>query len=96
MVDNPPALKFVAPRDGSTVKGTVDVLVSLAGQGLQAYNLRLDAGGLQYVYQPKPGTFTFRWDTTKVSNGSHTLLATATDSVGNKTTITAKVTVKNK
>jgi hypothetical protein len=34
-------------------------------------------------------------DTATLTNGVHTLLATATDSAGNKTTITEKITVSN-
>lgn len=51
--------------------------------------------GLQYAAQPKPGTQTFQLDTATLTNGVHTLLATATDSAGNKTTITEKITVSN-
>jgi 5'-nucleotidase len=90
-----PVLSFTTPNDGATVSGTVPVSVSVSGDKLQAYNLRVDSAGLQYAYQPKAGTQTFQLDTTTLSNGVHTLLATATDAAGAKTTITEKITVDN-
>ncbi|WP_051950805.1 Ig-like domain-containing protein [Actinacidiphila yeochonensis] len=94
-VNNPPVVTFAAPASDATVKGTVAVRVGLSGQGLSAYNLRVDGTGLQYLYQPAAGTETFSLDTTTLSDGVHTLLATATDSAGNKTTVTEKITVRN-
>ncbi len=90
-----PTLSFTAPTDAATVSGTVPVSVELGGTELQAYNLRIDSTGLQYAYQPKAGTQTFQLDTTTLSNGVHTLLATASNAVGAKVTITRKITVSN-
>ncbi|MCW2877640.1 MAG: alpha,2-mannosidase [Sphaerisporangium sp.] len=90
-----PQLAFVAPVKDATVTGTVPVTVSLAGRGLKAYNLRIDAAGLQDMRQPTAGTQTFNLDTTALTNGVHTLLATATDNAGHKSTITEKITVNN-
>ena len=94
-INNAPRLAFVTPKDGATVSGKVAVTVDLQGQGLKAYNLRVDSAGLSYAASPKAGDQTFTWDTTTVADGVHTLLATATDDAGNKTTITEKVTVAN-
>lgn len=41
------------------------------------------------------GGWTSRWDTTTVSNGSHTIRATATDSAGQTTTTSVSVLVAN-
>ncbi|MGC5167531.1 family 43 glycosylhydrolase [Luteimicrobium sp. DT211] len=94
-VNNAPRLSFVSPKDGATVSGKVAVTVDLQGQGLKAYNLRVDSAGLSYAASPKAGAQAFTWDTTTVADGVHTLLATATDDAGNKTTVTEKVTVAN-
>lgn len=92
----PPQMSFVTPGSGETLSGTVPVTVSLASaSGLEAYNLRLDSAGLQYQWQPAAGQVTFSWDTTSVPNGVHTLLITATDVLGNKTTVTEQVTIAN-
>ena len=90
-----PVLSFTTPADGSTVSGSVPISVALSGANLQAYNLRIDLTGLQYAYQPTAGAQNFLLDTTTLSNGTHTLLATATNTAGAKTTITEKITVNN-
>jgi hypothetical protein len=73
----------------------VPVTVSLAGEGLQAYHLSIDAADLQDASQPTAGTQTFSLDTTTLTNGLHTLLATVTDNAGHKTTLTEMITVNN-
>jgi hypothetical protein len=94
-IKNGPTLSFAAPGADASVSGTIPVSVQLGGADLQAYNLRIDSTGLQYLYQPEPATQTFELSTTTLTNGVHTLLATATDSAGNATTITEKITVNN-
>ncbi|GAA5194027.1 hypothetical protein GCM10023322_57410 [Rugosimonospora acidiphila] len=90
-----PGVAFSTPGDGQAVGGQVQIAVQLTGTGLRAYDLRVDGGGLQYQYQPKPGTVTFTLDTTTLTNGRHTLLATATDEFGQKYTVTRPVVVAN-
>ncbi|GAA5180346.1 hypothetical protein GCM10023322_12440 [Rugosimonospora acidiphila] len=94
-IGNGPALSFAAPGSEAKVSGTVPVSVQLGGPNLQAYNLRIDGAGLQYAYLPQPGTQSFELNTTTLTNGVHTLLATATNSAGYKTTITERITVNN-
>ena len=91
----PPVLKFDAPAAGAVLKGQVAVTVSLSGADLQAYNLRVDSAGLAYAWEPKAGEQTYTLDTTTLTNGVHTLLATATTAEGGKATITEKVTIDN-
>ncbi|MGI8418354.1 MAG: RICIN domain-containing protein [Nakamurella sp.] len=90
-----PTLKFVTPKSGHKVAGTIPVTVKLGGAALQAYNLRVDSAGLQYAWQPTAGNQRFKLHTRTLSNGVHTLLATATDQAGNNTAITEKITVRN-
>ncbi|MET0295883.1 MAG: Ig-like domain-containing protein [Microbacterium sp.] len=90
-----PVVSFVTPSAGAVLSGTVPVTVNLADANLQAYNLRVDSAGLQYFYQAQNGDVTYNLDTTTLSDGVHTLLATATDKVGQKSTTTIKVTVDN-
>ncbi|GAA4846094.1 hypothetical protein GCM10023221_25690 [Luteimicrobium xylanilyticum] len=94
-IHNAPVLTFKSPATGDTVSGTTNVKVKLSGANQQAYNLRVDSAGLDYVYQPTAGTFAYKLDTRTLSNGTHTLLATATDKDGDKTTVTEKITVQN-
>lgn len=94
-VPSVPQLAFVAPVKDATVNGTVPVTVSLAGKRLRAYTLRIDATNLQSASLPTAGTQTFSLDTTTLTNGVHTLLATTTDNAGHKTTFTEQITVNN-
>ena len=95
-IDNTaPVVEFVAPSADSTIKGTATVTVRLDDANLQAYNLRVDSAGLQYLHQASNGEVSFELDPTSLSDGQHTLLATATDKAGNKTVTTIKVTVDN-
>jgi uncharacterized repeat protein (TIGR02543 family) len=91
----PPVLKFESPAAGAVLKGQVTVTVSLSGTDLQAYNLRADAAGLSYAWEPTAGDQSYTLDTTTLTNGVHTLLATATTAEGGKATITEKMTVDN-
>jgi uncharacterized repeat protein (TIGR02543 family) len=90
-----PVLTFESPVAGAVLKGQVPVTVSLSGTDLQAYNLRVDSAGLSYAWEPAAGEQSYTLDTTTLSNGVHTLLATATTAEGGKATITEKVTVDN-
>ncbi|KQM82121.1 Ig-like domain-containing protein [Agromyces sp. Leaf222] len=96
-IDNTkPVVSLVSPASGAIVGGTVAVKVTLDDANLKAYNLRVDSAGLAYSAQAANGAQPdFAWDTTTVADGEHTLLATATDAAGNKTTTTIKVTVDN-
>jgi chitodextrinase len=91
----PPNLTFVTPASGAAVSGSVPITVSVEGQDLVAYNLRIDSTGLSYANPLSAGDQTFTLDTTTLANGSHTLSATATNAAGAKTTITEKITVEN-
>jgi len=88
-----PRLTFRSPGEGDTLSGKVTVKVRLQGEDLVAYNLRVDSAGLQYVWHPEPGVEKFVLDTGTLTAGRHTLLATATDAAGHKTTVTEDVVV---
>jgi hypothetical protein len=91
-----PSVTISSPGGGSTVSGagvsvsaTVLNIPNLAGVQFKLDNANLGA-------QDTTAPFTVSWDTTKTSNGSHTLSATATDSAGAQTTAaTISVTVNN-
>jgi hypothetical protein len=68
-----------SPASGSTVSGTVTVTLN-PDSGTAWSNWYVDG-----VYQGSTPPTSFPWDTTRVSNGSHSLLATAFDSSGNPT-----------
>jgi len=90
----PPTVSLTAPANGATVTGSVTVSANatdnVAIANVQFY---LD-GSLQSTDTSSP--YSWSWNTTTGSNGSHTLTAVATDSAGNSTTSSAvAVTVSN-
>jgi Bacterial Ig domain len=84
------AVSITSPSNGSTVSGMVTVTLSPA-TGTAWANLYVDG-----VYQNSTPPNVFYWQTTGVSNGSHTLSATAFNSNGGSLGSTsAAVTVAN-
>ena len=89
-----PTAVVTSPSNGSTVSGLIDVLVTATDNvGVEKVELRID-GGLHATDLTSP--YLFSWDTTKKTNGSHTLAAKAYDAAGNVgTSSTITVTVNN-
>jgi hypothetical protein len=90
----PPTVSLTAPANGATVTGSVTVSANatdnVAIANVQFY---LD-GSLQSTDTSSP--YSWSWNTTTGSNGSHNLTAIATDTAGNSTTSsTVTVTVSN-
>jgi hypothetical protein len=91
----PPTVSITAPAGGATVTGTVNVTANAADNvGVASVQFQVDgtnAGGLDGATP-----YAFTWDTTKVSNGAHTLDAIARDAAGNATTSAiVTITVNN-
>jgi hypothetical protein len=96
----PPSIGMTAPTI-TTVMGIVTVSASASDNvGVVKVQFLLDGvtsiGPLQAGQGAGPATYTYQWDSTTVSNGPHTLSATAWDAAGNHTTATPiSVTVNN-
>ena len=91
----PPAVAITAPAGGSSVSGTVQVTANASDNvGVIAVRFLLDGADLGVEDSASP--FSVSWNTTTVTNGSHTLTAIARDAAGNTATSTAvQVTVAN-
>jgi hypothetical protein len=87
-----PSVGFVNPPAGGSVSGTATVTLSASGGSGSGYTYRLAVDGVN-VYTGTNGTFS--WNTTNVTNGSHTLTATVTDSANEGASATRAVTVNN-
>ena len=87
-----PSVTFANPSAGASVSGTTTVTVAGSGGSGSGYTYRVHVGGAT-VYTGSNGTFS--WNTTNVANGTQTLTATVTDSVGGNGTATRQVTVTN-
>ncbi|MGE5625135.1 MAG: beta strand repeat-containing protein [Bacillota bacterium] len=92
----PPTVTLTAPADGATVSGavTVSANASASGGSIASVQFKLDGANLGAADTVAP--YSVSWDTTKGTNGSHTLTAVATDSTGGGSTSSpVTVTVSN-
>jgi hypothetical protein len=90
----PPTVTFSAPQSGSTVSGVATVSGSASDNvGLAAVDVQIDGGAWQAA--SGKASWSYAWDTTAVTNGTHTLVAKATDTGGNTTTASLTLTVSN-
>ena len=80
-----PVVTMTTPTAGSTVGGTVAVSASASDNvGVAGVQFRLDGAALGTEDTTAP--YSISWNTTPVSNGSHSLTAIARDAAGNQTT----------
>ena len=90
----PPTTSINTPANGAAVSGTVTVGVS-ATDNVGVTRLELYVDGTLAV-SGTSGPLAYSWNTTLVSNGSHTLVSKAYDAVNNiGTSSTVTVTVNN-
>lgn len=87
-------MSILAPADGAVVAGSVAVSLS-ASDDVAVSRVELHVDGL-LVATDTTSPYEATWDTTTVTNGSHTLTAVAVDTGGNSATSAAVVvTVTN-
>src|SRR5205823_3484129 len=91
----PPTVAVTAPLAGSTVSGTVTVSASASDNvGVSGVQFFVDGTAVGPLDTAAP--YSYSWNTTTLSNGTHVLSAKATDAAGNATTSAAvTVTVSN-
>ena len=89
----PPTVTITNPNDGDTVSGNVNVTADANDDGgITKVEFYVD-GLLRIIDVSAP--YTFSWDTTNETNGSHTIRATAYDIINNTANDTITVTVNN-
>lgn len=89
----PPPVSITSPAAGAAVSGTIMVSASAAG-GVASVQFLLDGANLGTAGTSSP--YSVSWDTTTASNGSHVLVAKATDNSNNQaTSASVSVTVSN-
>ncbi|HXG92737.1 MAG TPA: S8 family serine peptidase [Blastocatellia bacterium] len=89
----PPTVAFSYPSSGSTVSGTVSVQVA-ASDNVGVASVTVSVDGM-LLGGDDSAPYSLPWDTTKISNGAHTLTAAAQDSAGNTANASIVVTVSN-
>lgn len=94
-----PVVVWVSPTDGSTVSGTIDLKASATDNvAIAEVRFSVDGAPLSTDTAPpgcSPDYCKTGWNTTTVSNGNHSLIATAKDTAGNTASDTITVTVNN-
>jgi subtilisin len=98
--DAAPTVSWVNPADGDTVSDSVAVQISASDAEDSDDSLTVewsvDGGTAQTAtYDSTSGYYEASWDSTGVSDGDHTLSATATDSAGNTSSSSITVTTDN-
>ena len=90
----PPTTSITSPANGASVSGTITVSASASDNvGVVGVQFQLDGANLGAEDTASP--FSTTWNSTKASNGTHTLGAIARDAAGNKATASVSVTVSN-
>ena len=88
-----PTVSITAPSSGATVSGTVSFTASASDNvGVSKVEFYVD-GTLKSTDTSSP--YSYSWDTTSVSDASHTLMVKAYDAANNTGTDSESVTVSN-
>ena len=92
-----PTVSLTAPAAGASLSGTVAVTASATDNvGVAGVQFLLDGANLGAEVTGAGPTYTFNWNTTTATNGTHTLSARARDAAGNTAiTNSVNVTVSN-
>src|SRR5258705_116950 len=89
----PPTVSITAPANGATVKGTVTVTASASDNvGVVGVQFLLD-NGVNGSAEATTAPYSVSWNTATVSDGSHNITAIAPGAPGNRSPVSAPVTV---
>src|SRR5208282_3085268 len=91
----PPTVSITSPVSGATLSGTINVAATASDNvGVVGVQFQVDSINTGAVVTAVP--YTLSLDTTKLTNGIHSLTAVASDAAGNRTTSSAVlITVSN-
>ncbi|MFC2146521.1 Ig-like domain-containing protein, partial [Acidobacteriota bacterium] len=91
--DTPPVVTITNPTDGQTVSGTVTIQIDASDDnGISRVEIYIDSV-LTTTLTAAP--YTYQWDTTTATNGSHTLRSTAYDTANQTADDQVTVNVSN-
>lgn len=87
----PPTVSITAPADGDTVSGLVDITATAADDvGVTRVDFAIDGSVLT---SDTTSPYSMGWNTFGVTEGSHTITATAYDAAGHSTSATITVNI---
>ncbi len=92
---NPPSVSITGPSNNSTVSGSVGISAN-ASDNIAVIGVQFKVDGVNIGSEDTSAPYSATWNSTGVSNGAHTITATARDAAGNQTpSIGIVVTVSN-
>jgi hypothetical protein len=80
-----PSVAITSPQNGATVSGTIPIVAS-ASDNIGVAGVQFFVDGVAAGTEDTTSPYSFGWDTTTASAGTHTLTAVARDAAGNTTT----------
>jgi hypothetical protein len=90
----PPTVNITAPTNGAAVTGSVTVSAT-ATDNVAVASVQFQVDGLNFGAAETVAPFSTTLDTTKISNGVHTVSAVAADFTGNAATASESISVSN-
>lgn len=91
-----PTVSVTAPTSGKTVSGSSVTVSADASDNVGVVGVQFQLDGNNLGSEDTSSPYSTAWNTTGVSNGTHTLTAIARDATGNtKTSVSVTVTVNN-
>ena len=88
-----PTVSISSPTAGATVSGTITVAANAADNvGVKTVDFFVDGA---FKSSDTTAPYSFLWNTTTMTGGSHMLVAVASDAAGNSASATTPVTVAN-
>jgi lysophospholipase L1-like esterase len=91
----PPTVSLTVPSSGATVSGSSVTLTATASDNVAVANVQFKVDGTNIGSVITSSPYTTTWNSTGVSDGSHTLYAVAEDTSSNYATSSITVTVHN-
>jgi hypothetical protein len=91
-----PVVSITAPANGSSLSGTITISANAtSGSGMSSVQFQIDGTNLGAPIAGPGPSYSTSWNTTAVSNGSHTITAIATNTAGNSAQASITITVSN-
>jgi hypothetical protein len=92
----PPTVSVTSPTNGATVSGSSVAVSANASDNVGVSGVQFKLDGANIGSEDITSPYSIAWNSTTVSNSSHTLTATARDAAGNQSTSSAvALTVNN-
>jgi hypothetical protein len=91
-----PVIVIVSPKDGKTVKGTVEFLADVTDlAGVESVRIRIDKGSWKDMHKNADDNYVYRWNSRNAPNGDYDVEIRAEDSLKNEFTSSYSITVDN-